>query len=415
MIKKFIRPLINQKQYRNKFFMDMSLYKQFCKVWIKIPSLGDSVSSGVILKNHKNKGEFVKVDDILTTLETDKTSVDIRADKAGVITQVKYNEEDEVEVGAQIVEIDTSQTQGSAPEQKEEIKEEKPEPKKEEPKVNKEEVKEKSINEENKKTEPKQEAPKKATKQEATQITSDKNVQSFQIGRTEKKVKLNKMRQTIAKRLKDSQNENVTLTTFSEVDMSAAMNLRAKYQENFTKKHGIKLGLMSFFLKASTIALQENPVFNSVIENNSYIVQRNYVDISVAVASPNGLLVPVIRNCSSMDFAAFEKELSNLGKKAREGKIALEDMQGGTFSVSNGGVYGSLFGTPIINPPQTAILGMHNIVNRPVVVGKEIVARPIMFLALSYDHRLVDGREAVVFLQRIKDLIESPEKMLIDA
>jgi len=221
------------------------------------------------------------------------------------------------------------------------------------------------------------------------------------------------MRQTIAARLKQSQNENATLTTFNECDMSEAMNLRTKYQEEFLKKHNVKLGLMSFFLKASTLALQEMPVFNSVIEKD-HIVQRNYIDISVAVSSPTGLLVPVLRNCSSMNFADFEIELANLGKKAKDGKIALEDMVGGTFTVSNGGVYGSLFGTPIINPPQTAILGMHNIVNRPVCVGKEIVARPIMYLALSYDHRLVDGKEAVTFLKRIKGLVENPEKIMLD-
>jgi len=234
------------------------------------------------------------------------------------------------------------------------------------------------------------------------------------IGRIEKKVSMNKMRQTIAARLKSSQNENATLTTFNECDMGEAMSLRSKYQDQFVKKHGIKLGLMSFFLKASTIALQEMPVFNSVIEQNSQIIQRNYIDISVAVSSPNGLLVPVIRNCSSLNFAEFEQKLSDLGKKARNGKITIEDMQGGNFTISNGGVYGSLFGTPIINPPQTSILGMHNIVNRPVVYKGEITTRPIMYLALSYDHRLVDGREAVSFLGRIKELVESPEKMLIE-
>ena len=222
------------------------------------------------------------------------------------------------------------------------------------------------------------------------------------------------MRQTIAARLKQSQNENATLTTFNEVDMGDAMDLRKKYQEEFVKKHGCKLGLMSFFLKASTVALQEMPIFNSYIEDNSHIVQKNYIDISVAVSGPSGLLVPVMRNCSGMNFADYEIELGNLGKKAKEGKITIEDMQGGTFTISNGGVFGSLFGTPIINPPQSAILGMHNIVNRPVVRGNDIVARPIMYLALSYDHRLVDGREAVTFLKRIKDLVEKPERLMLD-
>lgn len=247
-----------------------------------------------------------------------------------------------------------------------------------------------------------------------TPEASKKITTNFSFSREEKRIPLNKLRKTIANRLKQSQNENATLTTFNECDMGIAMTLRQKYQEQFLKKHGIKLGLMSFFLKASTIALQEMPVFNSVIEDGTHIVQRNYIDISVAVSSPTGLLVPVIRNCTTLNFAEFEIELANLGKKAKDGKITIEDMQGGTFTISNGGVYGSLFGTPIINPPQTAILGMHNIVNRPVVYGKEIVARPMMYVALSYDHRLVDGRESVTFLKRIKELVEEPEKMMLD-
>lgn len=264
---------------------------------------------------------------------------------------------------------------------------------------------------EEKKPEPVKEQPKIQEAKKEVKKESPKVDYSF--GRSEKVVPMNKMRQTIAKRLKQSQNDYATLTTFNECDMGDAMDLRAKYQDNFVKKHGIKLGLMSFFLKASTIALQENPAVNSVIQDNN-IVSRNYIDISVAVASPTGLLVPVIRNCSSLGFADFELTLSDLGKKARDGKITLEDMHGGTFTISNGGVYGSMFGTPIINPPQTAILGMHNIVNRPVVKNGQIVARPIMYLALSYDHRLIDGREAVLFLRRIKELVEDPEKLLLD-
>jgi len=195
--------------------------------------------------------------------------------------------------------------------------------------------------------------------------------------------------------------------------MSNAMTLRSKYQEEFVKKHGIKLGFMSFFLKASTIALQEMPVVNSVIEDN-HILEREFIDISVAVAAPKGLLVPVIRNCERLNFADFEKTLRDLAIAARENKLTLEDMTGGNFTISNGGVYGSMLGTPIINPPQTAILGMHNITNRPVCIGNEILARPMMYAALSYDHRLLDGRDAVVFLKRIKDLVEDPQKLLFE-
>ena len=343
-------------------------------------------------------GDFVNVDEIIATLETEKTTVDFRAENAGLITKIYAEENGEILINDDFVEIDTSQ-KGSSSEA----------PKKEEaPKA------EAAKTEAPKADAPKQAPPKTEIKPEPAKTQTQTQTNNFAFSRSEKKVPLNKMRQTIAARLKQSQNENATLTTFNEVDMGEAMSLRSKHQDPFVKKYGIKLGLMSFFLKASTIALQEMPVFNSHIENNTHIVQKNYVDISVAVSSPTGLLVPVMRNCQNFSFADFELELSNLGKKAKEGKIAIEDMQGGNFTVSNGGVFGSMMGTPIINPPQSSILGMHNIVNRPVVYGKEIVARPIMFLALSYDHRLVDGKEAVTFLKRIKDLVEEPQKILLE-
>lgn len=224
---------------------------------------------------------------------------------------------------------------------------------------------------------------------------------------------MSRIRQRIADRLKGSQNTYATLTTFNEVDMSEVTNMRNKFQEEFSKKYGIKLGFMSFFLKASTMALQELPIVNSVIDGTD-IIHRDYIDISVAVATPTGLMVPVIRNCETKSLSDFEIILRDLSVMAKTNSIKIEDMVGGTFTVSNGGVYGSMLGTPIINPPQTAILGMHNIVNRPVVRGEEIVARPIMYLALSYDHRLIDGREGVLFLKKIKDLIEEPRKMLMN-
>jgi 2-oxoglutarate dehydrogenase E2 component (dihydrolipoamide succinyltransferase) len=224
---------------------------------------------------------------------------------------------------------------------------------------------------------------------------------------------MSRMRQRIGERLKASQNTYATLTTFNEVDMSEVMQMRNKFQEEFNKKYGIKMGFMSFFLKASTMALQEMPVVNSVIDGTD-IIHRDYIDISVAVATPNGLMVPVIRNCENKSLADFEVALRDLSILARDNKIKIEDMAGGNFSISNGGVYGSMMGTPIINPPQTAILGMHNIVNRAVVRGEDIVARPMMYLALSYDHRLIDGREGVLFLKKIRDLIEEPRKMLLN-
>jgi 2-oxoglutarate dehydrogenase E2 component (dihydrolipoamide succinyltransferase) len=224
---------------------------------------------------------------------------------------------------------------------------------------------------------------------------------------------MNRMRIRIAQRLKEAQNTNAMLTTFNEIDMSQFINMRKEYAETFAKKHGVKLGFMSAFIRAATVALKEQPVVNAVIDQNE-LVYRDFIDISVAVATPTGLVVPVVRNCQSLGFADIEKEIEAMGKKAREGKIELEDMAGGTFTITNGGVFGSMMGTPIINPPQSAILGMHATKNRPVCVGDQIVARPIMYVALTYDHRIIDGREAVLFLRKIKDCVEDPKLMLFD-
>jgi len=223
---------------------------------------------------------------------------------------------------------------------------------------------------------------------------------------------MNRMRLRIADRLKDAQNTNAMLTTFNEIDMSGYMTLRKDFGEEFLKKHDIKLGFMSGFVKASALSLAAQPVVNAVIDGKD-MVYRDFVDISVAVSTPKGLVVPVIRNCQAMDMADAEKELMNLAVKAKDGNLTLEDMTGGTFTISNGGVFGSMMGTPIINPPQSAILGMHATKMRPVVVGSQILARPIMYVALTYDHRIIDGREAVVFLKTIKEYIEDPRKMVL--
>jgi len=230
--------------------------------------------------------------------------------------------------------------------------------------------------------------------------------------RGETRVKMNRMRQTIAKRLKDSQNAAASLTTFNEIDMSALMAFRKKYKDEVLKSHDVKLGYMSAFAKAACLALKEIPSANAYIEGEE-IVYHDYVDLSVAVATPKGLVTPVVRNAEGMGFVGIEKEIANLGKKARDGKLALEDMAGGTFTISNGGVFGSLFGTPIINLPQSAVLGMHSIKEKPVVVDGQIVIRPIMVVALTYDHRMLDGREAVTFLVRVKEYLEDPQKMLL--
>lgn len=230
--------------------------------------------------------------------------------------------------------------------------------------------------------------------------------------RQERRVRMSPMRMKVAKRLKESQNVNAMLTTFNEIDMTNLLALRNRHKDAFAEKHGVKLGLMSPFVRAAALSLQDQPMVNAVIDGDD-VVYRDFVDISVAVATPKGLVVPVLRNCEALSFAGVEKELAALSKKARDNQIALEDMLGGTFTISNGGVFGSLFGTPIINPPQSAILGMHATNTLPRVVDGEIVARPVMYVALTYDHRLIDGREAVTFLKNIKSLIEDPALMLL--
>lgn len=231
--------------------------------------------------------------------------------------------------------------------------------------------------------------------------------------RSETRVKMNRMRQRIAQRLKDAQNTYAMLTTFNEIDMSYAMALRKKHQEAFVKKHGFKLGFMSIFSKAAAAALQDQPVVNAVIDEED-IVYRHFVDISIAVATPKGLVVPVLRNVEGMNLAQIEGAINELGVKARDGKLAIEDMEGGTFTISNGGVFGSLMGTPIINPPQSSILGMHGIFDRPIAVDGKVEIRPMMYIALTYDHRLIDGREAVTFLRKVKAAVEDPAILLMD-
>ena len=229
----------------------------------------------------------------------------------------------------------------------------------------------------------------------------------------EERVKMTRLRQTIAKRLKESQNTAAMLTTFNEVDMSELMSVRSAYKEQFEKKHGAKLGFMSFFVKACVVALQEIPAVNAEIDGTD-IVYKHYVNMGVAVGTDKGLVVPVVRNAHLMGFAEIETTIAEYGQKAREGSLAIDDLQGGTFTISNGGVYGSLMSTPILNSPQSGILGMHKIQERPIVVDGEIVVRPMMYLALSYDHRIVDGKEAVTFLVRVKEGLENPERLLLN-
>ena len=232
-------------------------------------------------------------------------------------------------------------------------------------------------------------------------------------GRNVERVKMTRLRQTIAKRLKSAQDTAALLTTFNDVDMTAVIEAREAYKDLFAKKHGIKLGFMSFFAKAACLALKDVPSVNAQVEGDE-ILYHDFVDLSVAVSAPNGLVVPVVRNVESMSFAEVEMAIANFGKKAKEGTLTMEDMKGGTFTISNGGVFGSLMSTPIINPPQSAVLGLHRIEDRPVVVKGEVVVRPMMYIALSYDHRIIDGREAVTALKIMKEAIEDPMRMLID-
>lgn len=256
-------------------------------------------------------------------------------------------------------------------------------------------------------------APKQMQGGPTTQQTAKKAPSEITGSRVETRVKMSRMRQTISRRLKEAQQTNALLTTFNEIDMGDYMDMRKEVQDAFVKKHNVKLGFMSAFMKATVQALKEQPVVNAVIDDND-MVYRDFIDISTAVSTPTGLVVPVLRNCQDYSFADFEKGLGGLAAKARDGKITLEDLSGGTFTITNGGVFGSMMGTPIVNMPQSAILGMHATKLRPVVKGSSIVARPVMYVALTYDHRIIDGREAVLFLRKIKECVEDPKQLLFD-
>jgi len=340
----------------------------------------------------------VKVDDLIATVETDKVAYEFRSPVDGVLTKHYAKIGENVLVGGDMVDIDVGATGGNTTAAT--PKAETPAPKAEAPKA------------EAPKTEsPKAaEAPKPAPKPEAPKAP----VQVITSGsRNEKTIPMTRMRQRIAERLKASQNTAAMLTTFNEIDMSGYIAMREEFKDAFNEKHKVKLGFMSGFVKAAASALRFMPIVNSAIVGTD-IIQREYIDISVAVATPTGLVVPVLRNADQLTFAGVEKTIAELGVKARDNKLTLPEMQGGTFTISNGGVYGSMMGTPIINPPQSAILGMHGTVKRAVVINDQIVIRPMMYIALTYDHRLIDGREAVLFLRHIKDCVEDPRRLLLE-
>ncbi|KDN50090.1 hypothetical protein RSAG8_01426, partial [Rhizoctonia solani AG-8 WAC10335] len=344
--------------------------------------------------------------------EGDKIDVTVNAPISGKIVELLFNEEDTVTVGQDLFKIEPGEGASSSQSPKEEKKSEpveeskpaesKPAPPKEEPAPPAKEEKKEA--KESKKEEKKEKKEDKKKDYEAPKPVAG--------SRGETRVKMNRMRLRIAERLKQSQNAAASLTTFNEIDMSSLMEMRKKYKDEVLDKQGVKIGFMGAFAQACCLALREIPVANASIEED-VIVYRDYVDLSVAVATPRGLVTPVVRNAESLSFVEIEREITSLGKKARDNKLTLEDMAGGTFTISNGGVFGSLFGTPIINLPQAAVLGMHAIKDRPVVVDGKIEIRPIMVVALTYDHRLLDGREAVTFLVRVKEYVEDPRKMLL--
>ena len=335
---------------------------------------------------------------MLATLDTDKVSMDIKypSKTPGVVKEYKFAEGDTVSVGDVFAIVDEGAA-GSAPAAK---KEEAPKKEEEAPKK-----------------EAAAPAPKKevapAPKKEAAPAPKAEAGPPAPGRRPERRVKMTRLRARVAERLKNSQNTYAMLTTFNEVDMTSLMEMRSAHKDRFLEKHGVKMGFMSAFVKAAANALETVPAVNGVIDGGD-IVYRDYYDISVAVATPKGLVVPVLRNVDQMSFATVEKTINELGKKAREGTLSIDEMAGGTFTISNGGVFGSMLSTPIINPPQSAILGMHATNVKPAVVNGQIVARPMMYLALTYDHRLIDGREAVTFLKRIKEIIEDPRRLLLD-
>ncbi|CAL9243614.1 unnamed protein product [Arabidopsis halleri] len=363
-----------------------------------VPHMGESITDGTLATFLKKPGDRVEADEAIAQIETDKVTIDIASPASGVIQEFLVKEGDTVEPGNKVARISTSADAVShvAPSEKTPEKPApKPSPPTEKPKVESTKVAEKP-------KAPSPQPPKQSAK-EPQLPPKDR----------ERRVPMTRLRKRVATRLKDSQNTFALLTTFNEVDMTNLMKLRSQYKDAFFEKHGVKLGLMSGFIKAAVSALQHQPVVNAVIDGDD-IIYRDYVDISIAVGTSKGLVVPVIRDADKMNFADIEKTINGLAKKANEGTISIDEMAGGSFTVSNGGVYGSLISTPIINPPQSAILGMHSIVQRPMVVGGSVVPRPMMYVALTYDHRLIDGREAVYFLRRIKDVVEDPQRLLLD-
>jgi 2-oxoglutarate dehydrogenase E2 component (dihydrolipoamide succinyltransferase) len=404
---------------------------------VKIPALGESISEATIAQWLKKPGEAVKLDEPIASLETDKVAVELNAPVAGVLLAISAEEGATVQVGAVVAQIDekatAKATAAPAPAAKAAVAAPAPIVVAPAPKA---EVGAPIAPAVRRMLEDYNLDPASITGTgKDGRLTKDDVLTAIDKGtartlgsklaaaaavaapattaRVEERVKMTRLRQTIARRLKEAQNTAAMLTTFNDVDMTEVMAARERYRDLFEKKHGIRLGFMGFFVKAACMALKELPATNAMIEGDE-IIYRSYVDMSIAVSTPTGLITPVLRNADSLSFSQVEKSIADFGKRARDGQIKLEELQGGTFSITNGGVFGSLMSTPILNPPQSAILGMHRIDQRAVVKDGAIVARPMMYLALSYDHRIVDGREAVTALVRIKEALEDPTRLLLD-
>jgi len=407
---------------------------------IKIPAVGESITEVTLAQWLKQDGDYVEMDENIAELESDKATFELPAEKAGIL-KIIAQEGDTLEIGAVVCTIEDGDAPAEGTAKKEEAPAEKPTttgPAKEEtessdsyaagtaspaaakilrekgidPSTIKGTGKDGRITKEDAEKAQARPAAAKAENTPTTESTTSTPV-ALAGSRNERREKMTSLRRTIAKRLVTVKNETAMLTTFNEVNMQPIMDLRAKYKDAFKEKHGVGLGFMSFFTKAITMALKEWPAVNARIEENE-IVYSDFADISIAVSAPKGLVVPVIRNAESMSLYQIEKEVINLATKARDNKLTIEEMTGGTFTITNGGVFGSMMSTPIINAPQSAILGMHNIVQRPVAENGQVVIRPMMYIALSYDHRTIDGRESVSFLVRVKQLLEDPARLLLE-
>jgi 2-oxoglutarate dehydrogenase E2 component (dihydrolipoamide succinyltransferase) len=403
---------------------------------IKVPALGESVTEATVAKWLKKLGDSVAIDDPLVELETDKVTLEVNASGPGVLSEIRVPEGSNVAVGSVLGLIGDGAGKAAAPATAKPAAKPAPAPvappqpapvaadtaalDRSGPAVRKL-VAESGISPSQVAASGKDGRMTKADVQTAlerapTPAPAAKPAAPRpprETGPREERVRMTRLRKRIAERLKEAQNTAAMLTTFNEADMTAVMALRDRYRDSFEKKHGVRLGFMSFFLKACIVALKELPAVNAEIDGDD-IIYKNHYDIGVAVGTGQGLVVPVVRDADALSFADIEKTISALGLKARDGKLTIEDLSGGTFTISNGGIYGSLMSTPILNPPQSAILGMHKIQKRPIAIGDRIEIRPMMYLALSYDHRVIDGREAVTFLVRVKEGIEEPDRLLVD-